>query len=166
MKKSLYLIVSHEIDFEFCTHSVMGACNSLDLAVSKMREFIVENFDELGYKELLEEYEECSVKEQFQEWINENYLDDEHTLWSYTSDDVEYVYKVVTIELDGEESPQEAYALVHTCVDGIVNNTVVVGVYTTQEEADSAMESYQAENDSDDEEIENFISVENIVVLQ
>lgn len=45
MIKGLYLIISHEADFESCTHSVIGACKALDLAVAKLREHIAVTFE-------------------------------------------------------------------------------------------------------------------------
>lgn len=75
MRKSLYLTISHEADFESCTHSVIGAYKALDLAIAKLREHIAETFED--NKEWWEDEEnEDAINEQYQEWIDENYLDD------------------------------------------------------------------------------------------
>lgn len=95
MIKGLYLIISHKADFESCTHSVIGACKALDLAVAKLIEHIAETFE--GNKEWWEDEEDENViNEQYQGWIAENYIDEEHLAWSYTDDDgVEYLFKIV-----------------------------------------------------------------------
>lgn len=94
MIKSLYLIISHEADFESCTHSVIGACNALDLAVAKLQEHIAETFeDDNEWWE--DEDDENAINEQYQEWIDENYLDDERLAWSYTDDDGLSIYSIL-----------------------------------------------------------------------
>nr|MBQ5604219.1 hypothetical protein [Bacteroidales bacterium] len=167
MRKSLYLIISHEADFESCTHSVIGACNALDLAVAKLIEHIAETFE--GNKEWWEDEEdEDTINEQYQEWIAENYLDEEHLAWSYTDDDcVEYLFKIVAAEIESGFPLQEAFAVLHTCIDGVDNRTELVGVYTSQEAADKALETYQSEAQCEEDEdcfIENVVTVERFTV--
>jgi hypothetical protein len=167
MGVSLYLIISHEADFESCTHSVIGACKALDLAVAKLREHIAEIFED--NKEWWEDEEnEDAINEQYQEWIDENYLDDEHLAWSYTDDDgVEHLFKIVAAEIESGIPSQEAFAVLHTCVDGIDNKTELVGVYTSQEDADKALEACQPEARCEEDEdcfIENVVTVEKIYV--
>lgn len=168
MIKSLYLIISHEADFESCTHSVIGACNALDLAVVKLQEHIAETFeDDNEWWE--DENDENAINEQYQEWIDENYLDDEHLAWSYTDDDgIEYLFKIVAAEIESDSLLQEAFAVLHTCVDGVDNKTEVVGVYALQEDADKAKEVYQLETQCEEDEnccIENVVTVEKIYVV-
>ena len=110
MIKSLYLIISHEADFESCTHSVIGACNALDLAVAKLQEHIAETFeDDNEWWE--DENDENAINEQCQEWIDENYLDDEHLAWSYTDEDgIEYLFQIVAAEIESDSLLQEAFS--------------------------------------------------------
>jgi hypothetical protein len=66
VRKSLYLTISQEADFGSCTHSVIGACKALDLAVAKLREYIAETFED--NKEWWEDEEDENViNEQYQE---------------------------------------------------------------------------------------------------
>lgn len=167
MITSFYLIISHEVDFESCTHSVIGACNALDLAVAKLIEHIAETFE--GNKEWWEDEEdENAINEQYQEWIAENYMDDEHLAWSYTDDDcVEYLFKIAAAEIESDSLSQEAFAVLHTCIDGVDNKTELVGVYTSQEEADKALETYQSEAQCEEDEgcfIENVVTVERFTI--
>ncbi|MBO5836007.1 MAG: hypothetical protein J6R12_08200 [Bacteroidales bacterium] len=163
----LYLLHFYEADFESCTHSVIGACKALDLAVAKLREHIAETFE--GNKEWWEDEEdENAINEQYQEWIAENYMDDEHLAWSYTDDDcVEYLFKIVAAEIESDSLSQEAFAVLHTCIDGVDNRTELVGVYTSQEDADKALETYQSEAQCEEDEdcfIENVVTVERFTV--
>ena len=167
MKVLLYLIISHETDFESCTHSVIGACKALDLAVAKLREHIAETFED--NKEWWEDEEnEDAINEQYQEWIDENYLDDEHLAWSYTDDDgIEYLFKIVAAEIESGSPLQEAFAVLYTCIDGVDNKTELVGVYTSQEDADKALEAYQAEARCEEDEdyfVENVLTVERFTI--
>lgn len=127
MKKESYLIVSHDIDAESATHSLIGAHYSLDAAISQMQKAIYNEFEDI--KEWWEEDEDDeSTEEQYQEWIEENYLNGEHTLWSYTDDDpVEHTFKIHHVEVDSDESM--LYALICTRVDGVNNTTDVLGIY-------------------------------------
>lgn len=167
MSEHIYLITSHEADFESCTHSVIGACKALDLAVTKLRERIAETFED--NKEWWEDEEnEDAINEQYQEWIDENYLDDEHLAWSYTDDDgVEYLFNIVVAEIESGFPLQEAFAVLHTCIDGVDNKTELVGVYTSQEDADKALETYQSEAQCEEDEdcfIENVVTVERFTI--
>ena len=167
MIKSLYLIISHEADFESCTHSVIGACNALDLAVAKLQEHIAETFeDDNEWWE--DENDENAINEQCQEWIDENYLDDEHLAWSYTDEDgIEYLFQIVAAEIESDSLLQEAFAVLHTCVDGVDNKTELVGVYTSQEDADKALEAYQSEARCEEDEdcfVENVVTVERFTI--
>ena len=67
------------------------------MAVAKLRKHIAETFE--NNKEWLEDEEdEDAINEQYQEWIDENYLDDEHLAWLYTNDDgIEYLFKIVAV---------------------------------------------------------------------
>ena len=167
MRVCLYLIISHEADFESCTHSVIGACKALDLVVAKLREHIAVTFED--NKEWWEdEDDEDAINEQYQEWIAENYLDDEHLAWSYTDDDgVEYLFKIVAEEIESSIPLQEAFAVLHTCVDGVDNKTELVGVYTSQEDADKALETYLSEAQCEEDEecfIEHVVTVERFTI--
>ena len=167
MGVSLYLIISHEVDFESCTHSVIGACKALDLAVAKLREHIAVTFED--NKEWWEdEDDEDAINEQYQEWIAENYLDDEHLAWSYTDDDgIEYLFKIVAAEIELDSMLQEAFAVLHTCIDGVDNTTELVGVYTSQEDADKALEACQSEARCEEDEdgfVENVVTVERFTI--
>ena len=163
-KMRLYLLISHEADFESCTHSVIGACKALDLAVAKLREHIAETFED--NKEWWEgEEDENAINEQYQEWIDENYLDDEHLAWSYTDDDgVEYLFKIVVAEIESGFPLQEAFAVLHTCIDGVDNKTELVGVYTSHEDADKALEAYRSEVQCEDCFVEHVVTVERFII--
>ena len=161
------LITYQGVDTEYCTHSVIGACKALDLAVAKLREHIAVTFED--NKEWWEdEDDEDVINEQYQEWIDENYLDDEHLAWSYTDDDgVEYLFKIVAAEIESDSLLQEAFAVLHTCVDGVDNKTELVGVYTSQEDADKALEAYQSEARCEEDEdcfVENVVTVERFTI--
>ena len=166
----LYLIISHEADFESCTHSVIGACMALDLAVAKLREHIAVTFEnnKEWWEDEEDEEDEDAINEQYQEWIAENYIDDEHLAWSYTDDDgVEYLFKIVAAEIESNSMSQEAFAVLHTCIDGIDNTTELVGVYTSQEDADKALEAYRSEVQCEEDEdcfIENVVTVERFTI--
>lgn len=127
MKKELYLIVSHEIDTESASNALIGVYCTLDAAIAQMRDVIYHKFEDI--KEWWEEDEDDeSAEEQYQEWIEENYLNGEHTLWSYTDDDpVEHTFKIHHVEVDSDESM--LYALICTRVDGVNNTTDVLGIY-------------------------------------
>lgn len=161
---SLYLIISHEADFESCTHSVIGACKALDLAVTKLREHIAVTFED--NKEWWEDEEdENAINEQYQEWIDENYLDDEHLAWSYTDNDgVENLFKIVAAEIESDSMSQEAFAVLHTCIDGVDNTTELVGVYPSQEDADKALEAYRSEVQCEDCFVEHVVTVERFTI--
>ena len=166
-KMRLYLLYFHEADFESCTHSVICACKALDLAVAKLIEHIAETFE--GNKEWWEDEEnEDAINEQYQEWIAQNYIDDEHLAWSYTDDDgVEYLFKIIAAEVESDSMPQEAFAVLHTCIDGVDNKTELVGVYTSQEDADKALEAYQSEAQREEDEdcfVEHVVTVERFTI--
>lgn len=141
MIKGLYLIVSHNIDTEDASHSLVGAHSSLESAVAHMRETIYYEFEEI--KEWWEEGDEDeSLEEQYQEWIEDNYLNDEHTLWSYTDDDpVEHTFKIHHVEVDSDESM--LYALICTRVDGVNNTTDVLGIYDHINNAGDALMEFE-----------------------
>lgn len=127
MKKDLYLILSHEIDTESASNALIGVYCTLDAAISQMQKAIYNEFEDI--KEWWEEDEDDeSAEEPYQEWIEENYLNGEHTLWSYTDDDpVEHTFKIHHVEVDSDESM--LYALICTRVDGVNNTTDVLGIY-------------------------------------
>ena len=159
----LYLLYFHEADSESCTHSVIGASKALDLAVAKLREHIAETFE--NNKEWWEDEEdEDAINEQYQEWIAENYIDDEHLAWSYTDDGVEYLFKIVVAEIESDSMSQEAFAVLHTCIDGVDNTTELVGVYTSQEDADKALEAYRSEVQCEDCFVEHVVTVERFTI--
>ena len=164
MSDHVFLITSHEADFESCTHSVIGACRALDLAVAKLREHIAVTFeDNKGWWE--DEDDEDAINEQYEEWIAENYLDDEHLAWSYTDDDgIEYLFKIVAAEIELDSMSQEAFAVLHTCIDGVDNTTELVGVYTSQEDADKALEEYRSEVQCEDCFVEHVVTVERFTI--
>ena len=112
-----------------------------------------------------DEEDENAINEQYQEWIAENYIDDEHLAWSYTDDDgVEHLFKIVAAEIESGIPLQEAFAVLHTCVDGVDNKTELVGVYISQEDADKALEILKA-NGEDAYIIGEIIKSEDGVVL-
>lgn len=62
---------------------------------------------------------------------------------------------------------QEAFAVLHTCIDGVDNTTELVGVYTSQEDADKAKDVYLLETQCEGDDnccIENVVTVEKIYV--
>lgn len=142
----LYFVLSHEIDADSAFHSLIGVHKSLEAAVARMQKTIYDEFEEI--KEWWED-DDDTVEEQYQEWIEENYLDEKCTLWSYTDDDpVEHTFNIHSVEVGNGE----LYALLCTRVDGVNNKTEVLGVYNSQDAADMALEAFesdQKENDDD-----------------
>ena len=131
--------------------------------LEKLQETVLEQKDE-------DCFDEDAINEQYQEWIAENQNDDEHLAWSYTDDDgVEYQFKIVAAEIESGFPLQEAFAVLHTCVDGVDNKTELVGVYTSQEDADKALETCQSEAQCEEDEdcfIENVVTVERFTIEQ
>lgn len=140
---------------------------TLDLAIAKLREHIAVIFED-NKERWEDEEDENAINEQCQEWIDENYLDEEHLAWSYTDDDgAEYLFKIVAAEIESDAPLQEAFAVLHTCIDGVDNKTEVVGVFTSQEDADKAKDVYQLETQCEEDEnccIENVVTVDKIYV--
>ena len=148
MKKDLYIILSHDIDTESASNALVGVHRTLDAAIVQMRDVIYHNFEDI--KEWWEETdeEEDSSEEQYQEWIDDNFLDDQHTLWSYTDDDpVEHTFKIHHIEVDSDESM--LYALICTRVDGVENTTEVLGIYDHIMDAGDALMEFEINVDRD-----------------
>lgn len=142
MKKELYLIISHEIDTESASNALIGVYCTLDVAIAQMRDVIYHKFEDI--KEWWEDTDEGknSSEEEFQEWINDNYFDDQHTLWSYTNDDpVEHTFKIHHVEVDSDESM--LYALICTRVDGVDNTTDVLGIYDHINNAGDALMEFE-----------------------
>lgn len=141
MNKKLYLILSHEIDADSAIHSLIGVYTSLAAAVACLQKTIYDEFEE--NKEWWEDDEDYgTVEEQYQEWIEDNYLNDEHTLWSYTDDDpVEHTFKIHHVEVDSDESM--LYALICTRVDGVNNTTDVLGIYDHINNAGDALMEFE-----------------------
>ena len=148
MKKDLYIILSHDIDTESASNALVGVHCTLDAAIVQMRDVIYHNFEDI--KEWWEETdeEEDSSEEQYQEWIDDNFLDDQHTLWSYTDDDpVEHTFKIHHIEVDSDENM--LYALICTRVDGVENTTEVLGIYDYINDAGEALIEFELNVDRD-----------------
>lgn len=162
MNKKLYLISSHEVDTDSAFHSLIGAHKSLEAAVTRMQKAIYDEFEDI--KEWWEDEEDDdSVEEQYQEWIEENYIDDECTLWSYTDDDpVEHTFQIHSVEVDNDLS--EPYALLCTRVDGVDNKTEVLGVYSSQDAADKALEAFEASEEENDDDFEVATSVKKFII--
>lgn len=142
MKKELYLIISHEIDTESASNALIGVYCTLDVAIAHMRDVIYHKFEDI--KEWWKETDEGenSSEEEFQEWINDNYFDDRHTLWSYTNDDpVEHTFKIHHVEVDSDESM--LYVLICTRVDGVNNTTDVLGIYDHISNAGDALMEFE-----------------------
>lgn len=162
MNNKLYLISSHEIDTDSAFHSLIGAHKSLEAAVTRMQKAIYDEFEDI--KEWWEDEEDDdSVEEQYQEWIEGNYLDEECTLWSYTDDDpVEHTFQIHSVEVDNDHS--ELYALLCTRVDGVDNKTEVLGVYSSQDAADEALEAFEANEEENDDKFEVETSVKKFII--
>ena len=163
MNKKLYLILSHEIDADSVFHSLIGAHKSLETAIARMQKAIYDEFEEI--KEWWEDDEDDdSIEEQYQEWIEENYLDEEHTSWSYTDDDpVEHIFKIHSVEV--ENGDDELYAMICTRVDGVENKSYVLGVYSSQNAADSALEAFEPnEEENDDDDFEVVTSIKKFII--
>ena len=154
MNKKIFIITHTAIDEDAAEVAVVGAYASLEAAVEQMREAIYGEFEE--NKAWWEEDEEGDeyVEDQYQEWIDEQWVDDEQAVWSYTNDDpVEHTFRMHTAEVD-EAHEGELYAVLSTLVDGCDNETKLVGLYTTPESALEAQES--ADDESLDEEDECY----------
>ena len=163
MNKKLYLILSHEIDADSAIHSLIGVYTSLAAAVACLQKTIYDEFEE--NKEWWEDEEDDdSIEEQYQEWIEDNYLDDERTWWSYTDDDpVEHTFQIHSVEVDNDHSV--LYALLCTRVDGMDNKTEVLGVYSSQNAADSALEAFEPnEEENDDDDFEIVTSIKKFII--
>ena len=163
MMQKVYIIVSHEIDTDLAFHSLIGVHKSLETAVTRAQKAIYDKFEEI--KEWWEEDEDDdSVEEQYQEWIEENYLNEECTLWSYTDDDpVEHTFQIHPIEVDGDE--EEMFVLLCTRVDGMDNKTEVLGVYSSQDAANDALEAFESsEEENDDDNYEIVTSVKKFII--
>ena len=148
MKKDFYLILSHDIDTESANNALVGVHRTLDAAIAQMRDEIYRHFEDI--KEWWEETdeEEDSSEEEYQEWIDDNFLNDQHTLWSYTDDDpVEHTFKIHHIEVDSDESM--LYALICTRVDGVENTTEVLGIYDYINDAGEALIEFELNVDRD-----------------
>ena len=148
MKKDFYLILSHDIDTESASNALVGVHRTLDAAIAQMRDEIYRHFEDI--KEWWEETdeEEDSSEEEYQEWIDDNFLNDQHTLWSYTDDDpVEHTFKIHHIEVDSDESM--LYALICTRVDGVENTTEVLGIYDHIMDAGDALMEFEINVDRD-----------------
>ena len=155
MKNEIFIITHTSIDEDTSNVKVIGAYTSLENAVEEMQNAIYNEFEE--NKEWWEDDDEGDdyIEEQYQEWIEEQYADDECSLWAYTSDDpVEHTFKIHTAPIDFMSELQDAYAVLHTRIDGVDNQTELIGVYATQKEADIAMKEYDEEED-----IENILSI-------
>ena len=160
MRKDIYIITHTSIDEDSGDAKVIGAYTSLENAVEKMQNAIYEEFDE--NKEWWEDDDEGDdyIEEQYQEWIEEQYADDERTLWTYTSDDpAEYTFKIHIVPLDFKTELQDAYVVLHTRIDGVDNQTELIGVYATQKEADLAVKKYDEDGD-----IENILSISRLSI--
>lgn len=159
----IYIITHTSIDEDMGEAMVVGAYASLENAVEKMRNAIYAEFEEnKGWWEDDDEGGEY-IEEQYKEWIGEQYADDECTLWIYTNDaPIEYIFKIHQTSIEFETELREAYAVLRTCIDGENNNTELIGVYVTQDEANNAVRGYQAEHKCDENDgfIENILSVE------
>lgn len=162
MNKKLYLILSHEIDADSAIHSLIGVYTSLAAAVACLQKTIYDEFEE--NKEWWEDDEDYgTVEEQYQEWIEDNYIDDERTSWSYTDDDpVEHKFAIHTVEV--ADCNGDLYAIICTRVDGMDNKTVVLGVYNSQASANEALEAFESDRDKDGDNIEVVVSVEKLSI--
>lgn len=148
MKKDLYIILSHDIDTESASNALVGVHRTLDAAITQMRDEIYRHFEDI--KEWWEETdeEEDSSEEEYQEWIDDNFLNDQHTLWSYTDDDpVEHTFKIQHVEVDSGEDM--LYALICTRVDGVENTTEVFGIYDHIMDAGDALMEFEINVDRD-----------------
>ena len=152
----LYIVVSHDVDADFTTHSLVGVYSSLETAATQMQKAIYNEFED--NKEWWEDEDVESAEEQYIEWIEENYVDEEHLQWSYTDDDpVEHAYRIQAAEV--EDCYGELYVLICTRVDGIENLTEVLGVYNSQDDADHALETFESNTADDDAYLEVTASV-------
>ena len=155
MKQILYIITHASIDEDTGDARTIGAYTSFESAVKKMQNAIYAEFEE--NKEWWEDDDEGGeyIEEQYQEWIEEQFTNDERTIWTYTNDDpIEHTFQIHTASVDFMAEVQEAYAVLHTCIDGVNNQTELIGAYATQNEADLVVKDYQ-----DDGAFENILSI-------
>lgn len=155
MGKDIYIITHTSIDEDTGDAKIVGAYSTPNIATKEMYKVIYTEFED--NKEWWEDDDDGDdyIEEQYQEWIEEQYADDERTIWTYTTDDpVEHTFKIHIAPIDIKPELQDAYAVLHTSIDGVDNQTELVGVYATQNEASLAVEGYD-----EDGAIENILSI-------
>lgn len=167
MKYELYIIVSCKIDADSSTQTILGTYSNIENAVEKMRCDIYSKFEE--NKEWWEDEEdEQTIEEQYNEWIDENYIDEDYLAWIYTDDDeIEHHYQIHNATIETETVLQELYAIIRTCIDGEENNTELLGVYTSQDEAEGLLGEFESEVEMDEDDdcfLENIITIEKITL--
>ena len=160
MKNEIYIITYTSIDEDTGDAKIVGAYSTPNIATEEMYKVIYAEFED--NKEWWEDDDEGDdyIEEQYQEWIEEQYADDERTLWTYTSDDpAEYTFKIHIVQLVFKTELQDAYVVLHTRIDGEDNQTELIGVYATQKEADLAVKEYDEDGD-----IENILSISRLSI--
>lgn len=167
MKKQFWIITHTTIDMEMGEINVGGAYSNIENAVEKMRCDIYSKFEE--NKEWWEDEEdEQTIEEQYNEWIDENYIDEDYLAWIYTDDDeIEHHYQIHNATIETETELHELYAIIRTCIDGEENNTELLGVYTSQDEAEGLLGEFEPEVEMDEDDdcfLENIITIEKITL--
>ena len=163
MKQDVFIIVRSEINFESVAHEVAGGFPTAALAAERMRALIAEQFE--ANKEWWEDEEDdTAVEAAYEEWIEENFRDEEGHEWNYTDvdDGVEYQYRICHASLETDVELSEVFAVVITHCMGGKNDSTVSGVFAY--EPHSAVEVLQKIYDLEAEEseglVERFVSAE------
>ena len=154
-----------EVDYESVTHEVAGGFPTAALAAERMRALIAEQFE--ANKEWWEyEEDETAVVAAYEEWIEENFQDEETHEWSYTDvdDGIEYQYRICQASLEADVELSEVYAVVSSHVTGECNYSIVRGLYVSEQEAAAEavrlQEIYDAEAEDEEFQVEHFASSE------
>ena len=148
-----------------CEAKIIGVCNILEVAAGMMQKCIYKQFE--SNKEWWEdEDDEQIVDVQYREWIDENYIDDEHLIWIYTDecDEIEHRLQIHTVFFELEAELRDVYVILHTCVDGVDNKTNLLGVFASQKKAEEALKSFDLVDNCEDSFVENIISIEKCTI--
>ena len=162
---SIYIVTHTSVDRDMCEAKIIGVCNILEVAAGMMQKCIYNQF-ESNKKWWEDEEDEDAINGLYQEWIDENYVDDEHLIWSYTDecDECEYHLQIHTAFFEFEPELHDAYVILHTCIDGIKNETNLLGVYASQKKAEEALKSFDLVDNCEDSFVENIISIEKCTI--
>ena len=146
MKTEICIITAFNAEVKYCFHSVIGVCNNMELASSEMRAYIAKTFEN---SMVLNEDDNGACNGRFDDWIDKNYIFGSPDLWSYfdLSNLKSYQLKIHKAAIDANQ--HEAYALLRSSIVGV--DTELLGVYSSQYEADGALNAIDLDDGWADE---------------